>query len=389
MESLNIAFYSDTYLPAMDGVVNSIINTRKELERRGHNVYLFVSGDSRTRKTTRNDKNIFIIPGAKFNKYPQYNIAFFPFSAYFKYKDLKINLIHAHTPMLVGMYALMLSRMNKQPIVGSFHTLFTEKDVINEYVNSQVLKKYALKYSWKYARYFYNRCNATIAPTLTIKDLLEKKRIRNVSVVPNGIDTKRFNPKVDGSEIRGKLAGNKKVILYVGRLSKEKHVEVLLRAMKLLDDNYMLIIGGTGPSMQHYMSLSARLNLSSKVRFVGFIKDELLPQYYAAADVVCLPSTFETQGMVVLEAMAVGKPVIGANKLALKEIIKNGKNGEKFEPGDYTGCARKIEKVINNMDSYKETISTAKNYSVENATEMLINLYKEILNNYNNNAYQL
>ena len=383
METLNIAFYSDTYLPAVDGVVTSIINTRNELERRGHNVYLFVSGSKDTRAAAKKDSRIFVAPSAKFNKYPQYNIALFPFMTYFKFKNMDIDVIHAHTPFTMGFYGLLLSRLNKLPIAGSFHTMFTEKEVINEYMpNSSFMKRYALRYSWGYARYFYKRCNYTIAPTRTVSSILKKRRINNSVIVPNGIDLEKFNKNVDGRKLRDKLVeGNKKLVLYVGRLSKEKHLEVLIRAIKQLDDGYVLVVGGTGPLMRRYMDLSARLGLSGKVKFVGFIDDDTLPNYYAAADVVCLPSTFETQGIVLLESMATGTPVVGANKLALQEIIKNGKNGEKFEPGNVTDCGRKIEKVINNVDAYKETVSTAKEYSIKKVADRLIDLYKELSNN--------
>ncbi|MGC8669729.1 MAG: glycosyltransferase [Candidatus Micrarchaeia archaeon] len=383
MENLNIAFYSDTYLPAVDGVVTSIINTRKELEKRGHNVYLFVSGNKHTRKAVKKDGHIFVAPSTKFSSYPQYNIAIFPFINYFKFRRLDIDIMHAHTPFTMGMYALLLSRMNKIPIVGSFHTLFTSKEVIDEYMpKAALLRKYTHRYSWMYARYFYNKCNRTIAPTQTIMDLLKREHIFNSIVIPNGIDLKRFNKNVDGSKVREKIAkGNKKVVLYIGRLSKEKHLEVLIKAIKRLDDDYVLAIGGTGPSMPYYIDLVRKLNLSKKVKFMGFVPEDLLPNYYAAADVVCLPSTFETQGIVTLEAMATGTPVVGANKLALEEIIRNGKNGEKFKPGSFTDCARKIEKVINNIGTYKETVSTAKEYSIEKVVDKLIDLYKTTINN--------
>ncbi|MGC9190974.1 MAG: glycosyltransferase [Candidatus Micrarchaeia archaeon] len=384
METLNIAFYSDTYLPAVDGVVTSITSMRSELERRGHNVYLFVSGNEHTKRLVSKDPGIFVVPSAKFKKYPQYNIALFPFITYFKFKKIKPDILHTHTPFSMGAYALLLGKLNRMPVVGSFHTLFTEKSVINEYFPaSPILKRYAVKYSWKYARYFYNRCDKTIVPSEAIKALVSRKGIRNAVTIPNGIDTKRFNPGVDGSAIREHLLGHskKKIVFYVGRLSKEKHLDVLIKAIKRLDSDYMLVVGGTGPAMDYYKNLVGRLNMHDRVKFVGFIDDKLLPKYYKAADLLCLPSTFETQGIVSLEAMAVGKPVVGADYLALHEMIKNGKNGEKFKPGDAVSCASKIEKVINNIDAYKETVSTAKMYSVENIASKLIDLYKEMLNN--------
>ena len=103
-----------------------------------------------------------------------------------------------------------------------------------------------------------------------------------------------------------------------------------------------------------------RYHLNEKFNFTGFIGNSMLPEYYAAADAFCIPSKFETQGIAPIEAMACGKPVIGADYLALKELIINGKNGEKFSPDDHRNCARKIRKVINNTESYKAMSDTAK-----------------------------
>jgi 1,2-diacylglycerol 3-alpha-glucosyltransferase len=136
---------------------------------------------------------------------------------------------------------------------------------------------------------------------------------------------------------------------------------------------------GTGPAYDHYRAMVRKHGLSHKVMFTGFIPNKDLPQYYAASDAFCIPSKFETQGMVALEAMACGKPVIGADFLALKDLIVNGKNGEKFRANDYYDCARKIRKVINNTAYYKDMSKTAKLYSLESTTDRLLDAYKKIL----------
>ncbi|HVC58452.1 MAG TPA: glycosyltransferase [Candidatus Acidoferrales bacterium] len=388
-ESMNIAFYTDTFLPAVDGVVTSIINFRNELERRGHTVYLFASGDSRTKAMTRGDKDVFVVRGTKFKKYPQYNLALFPFISPLKTRNLQIDIAHAHTPFTMGAYSLVYSRLNRIPNVGSFHTLFTSKSVIKEYTTrNRMVTKVLQKYSWPYAKFFYGKCDSVIAPSGSIKDLLVKKGIGNVSIVPNSVDTKRFNPKVSGTKIRSRVMRNErnKLVLYAGRLSKEKKLDVLIKAARRLKDSDIeFIIGGTGPAESYYRGLVARYNLQSKVRFVGFIDPELLPNFYAAADLFCIPSTFETQGIVSLEAMATGKPVVGADYLALGEMIKNGKNGEKFRPGDSRACASKISKVINNMSSYKSMLETARSYSVERTTDQLLDVYKKTIDEHREN----
>ncbi len=333
-ESLKIAFYTDTFLPAVDGVVVSVLNFRKELERRGHEVYIFASGNEKTKQMVKGDSRITVINGITFKKYPQYSLALFPIVSAFKTRNIKMDINHAHTPFMMGVHALTISKFDRKPLVGSFHTLFTNSSVIKEYtIDSKLVRKTLLKYSWKYAKFFYDSCDATAAPSDAIKRMLWRKDIRNVDVVPNGIDLKRFNPKVDGSKARANLMKNKKskLVLYVGRLSKEKRIETLIRSAALLkNDDIQFVLAGTGPASDHYVRMVDRLKLNETVRFAGFVDNKDLPKYYAACDAFCIPSTFETQGVVSLEAMACGKPVIGADYLALSDLIKNGRNGEKF-----------------------------------------------------------
>lgn len=381
---LNIAFYTDSFLPAIDGVVTSTLNFREELMRRGHNVYLFASGNEKTAQFAKREKNVFVLRGVKFSRYPQYNIAFFPFMASLKVRGVDMDIAHAQTPFTVGAYALLTARLNRTPVVGSFHTLFTDKAVIDEYTTSNhMLRKMLLKYSWQYAKFFYNSCNSVIAPSGTIENILRRRSIHNVNVVPNSVDLKRFNPKVDGSKLRRKLLKGRrgKVVTYVGRLSREKKLETLFKAARLLrKKDITFIICGTGPAADYYMSMAARMGLSDSVKFTGFVENRDLPEYYAAGDAFCIPSMFETQGIVSLEAMASGKPVIGADYLALKELISNGRNGEKFKPMDGRDCARKIEKVLYNIDAYKEMYDTAKEYSIEKTTDKLLAVYKSTMN---------
>ncbi|HUC38750.1 MAG TPA: glycosyltransferase [Candidatus Acidoferrum sp.] len=381
-ESLRIAFYTDTYLPAVDGVVTSILNTKRELERRGHEVYIFTSGESMSKPLTEIEHNVYAVHGVKFNRYPQYRLAIFPFLASVKLNEIKPDIIHAHTPFMMGLSGLSMAKINRLPMVGTFHTFFTDKSVLAEYGGGKAVEKVMIRAAWPYARFFFKKCNRVIAPSLTTANVLQRHGINNTIVVPNGVDTRRFNPDVQSSRIRKSITKSKrdKVVLYVGRMSKEKRVDVLIRAAaRLKGHGIKFVFAGTGPAAHRYQHLAARLGLRDTARFVGFVPDKDLPKYYAAADVFCTPSTFETQGIVAIEAMAAGTPVVGANSRELREVVKNGRNGEKFRAGDAGDCARKIEKVINNQSAYKEMVKTAERYSIKNVTDTLLNVYKEII----------
>jgi 1,2-diacylglycerol 3-alpha-glucosyltransferase len=383
--SLKIAFYTDAFLPAVDGVVISILNFRKELQRRGHEVHIFAGGNAHSREMAKGYKNVHIIQGVKFKKYPQYHLAFLPFYPSLEVMRTRFDINHAQTPFMIGTQGLIRSKLNKTPLVGTFHTMVTDPSTIREYTfDNKMLQRFIIRYSWNYMRLFYNNCNEVIAPSMTIKSLLDRNGIPNADIVPNSVDLERFNTKVDGSALRSRLGfkDRDRIVLYTGRVSKEKRIETMIRAARLIkDDKVKFLVVGTGPAYDHYKTMVRKNGLGHKFTFTGFIPNKDLPQYYAAADAFCIPSKFETQGMVALEAMACGKPVIGADFLALKELIVNGKNGEKFRADDHYDCARKIRKVINNTASYKTMSSTAKLYSLENTTDKLLDAYGKILDN--------
>ncbi len=387
MESLKIAFYTDSYLPAVDGVVTSILNSKAELERRGHTVYIFASARSKDAKRLQR-RRVFMFQGTKFKPYPQYSVALFPNNSVFKLNEIKADLVHAHTPLVMGVSGLIGAKLLNKPIVSSFHTMVTNKPIVDAYYpKNKHLKKFAATYMMKYMKFFYNSSDVVIAPTQTVASILKRYGIHDVSVVPNSIDTKVMNPRVNGSSIRDRLGlrDRDRVVIYLGRLSREKKLEVLMHAAKILmarDRSVKLVIAGTGPLEQHYRDMAGHLGIAERTSFMGFVATEDLPKVYAMADVLCLPSTFETQGIVLIEAMAVGTPVVGADYLAIREMIKPGRNGEKFRPGDYTDCAKKIEKVLNNTEHYRNSaIKTAEEFSKEKVADRLLEVYDLILSN--------
>lgn len=388
---LNIFYYTDTFLPAVDGAVTSMLGFKKELESRGHKVVIVASGNRKTKSLVKNDGSIIIVPSVKFKRYPQYNFALMPFMAASKIGVYDADIVHMQTPFTVGAYGLLVSKMGKIPSVGSFHTLFTKSNVIKEYgVTNPLARKLFIRYAWQYARFFYNGCNRVVAPSNSIRTLLSKKNIKKVDVVPNGVDTKRFNPKVKAEELKNILTGDEdsKLVLHMGRVSKEKNIITMLKAAEILhrkNKKVKFVIAGTGPALDYYIRYVHKKGLEGTVKFTGFVNDSELPKYYAAADLLCMPSTFETQGIVSLEAMATGKPVVGADYLALKELIVDGKNGEKFKPMNYSDCAAKIEKVINNLPYYKDCTKTAREYSITKVTDRLLKTYLTVLESPNNN----
>jgi glycosyltransferase involved in cell wall biosynthesis len=231
--------------------------------------------------------------------------------------------------------------------------------------------------TWEFCRTFYNRHRKLIAPSKTLKKILQGHGIRKpIETIPNGIDTNFFRP-FDKTVARKKLGINgEKIFLSLGRLGHEKRIDVVIRSFENLDAK--LIIVGRGPAEKRLKKLTGKLGLQNKVTFKGFVPEKLKPLYYSAADALVIASEFETQGLVVVEAMACGTPVIGANSGAVPEMIQDGKNGYIFGPRDVEELTEKIGMFEPSKRMEENAIQTSKSYSIEKCVAELEKFYRSL-----------
>lgn len=378
---MKIAYFTETYLPNTDGVVTSILSFRKELEERGHEVYIFCSGSRKAKKENR-DSKVFYHLSTPFRPYPDYKIAIFPFYSIEMARRLEIDLLHTHGMATMGLSAASASFFLGLPLVGTFHTFLSE--AVHLIADRKATRKFAQQRAWKYLRWYYRKCDVIIAPTDTTRKILVEHGFKDVKVIPSGVDIERFRPDLDGSAVRRELGlENAQIVLHVGRVSKEKNLEVLIAAAPIIlgeaPEVRFVIVGG-GPAEQFYREQVRKQGLQNYFKFTGRVEDEKLPLCYAASDALVFPSKFETQGLVSLEAMASGKPVAGANYLAIGEIVKDGYNGFLFNPDDPLACANAVMSALAKRKALAENcLETAEAYSVKRCTDKLVALYKEVL----------
>lgn len=241
------------------------------------------------------------------------------------------------------------------------------------------------RFTWRYLEWYYKQCNAVVAPSVVIKEMLEERGLTGIYVIPTGIDTKRFNPDNDGSAIKKEWGMEKnKVVLNVGRLVLEKNLDVLIKSSLIVLEEFSdvrFVIVGEGPAFSYYKKLVGKTGVEKWFHFVNeIVPPERIPLVYAAADVFVIPSKFETQGIVVQEAMASGKPVVGADYLALKEIIREDYNGYKFNPDDPEECAEKIIKALKKGKEMRENArKSAEEFSIENCATSMVKLYEKMI----------
>ncbi len=383
---MKIAFYTDTYLPNTDGVVSQIIASKKELEKRKHTVHIFTTGAKKD-KHANHDKTVTYYEGVKFPLYPEYKLALFPYSSAIEAKKLGIELVHCHALATMGLASIFTAKTLGLPLVGTFHTMIP---LTTHYITANKKAQEMLSTAaWKAIKTFYIPFDAVTAPSHAIAKLLEENGVQTVTVISNGINTAKFNPKISGSKTREKLGVKKdeKLFLFVGRITEEKNIGVVIRAFAKLQSqhsNVKLVVIGNGPAFKQIQHLVKKLKLEKRVILTGQIPHSEIPVYYAACDWQVTASTFETQGLGILEGMACGKPCIGANSLAIPETIKNNYNGFLFEPFSVKQCSEKMTVAIKmNKSKYaalcRNAANTGKKHSIQNTVAKWEKLYNSLL----------
>ncbi|MDD1773862.1 MAG: glycosyltransferase [Methanomassiliicoccales archaeon] len=374
---MRIAMFTDTYLPTRDGVVTSILSTRQRLEELGHEVFMFApEPDSDADK----EKGVYYFRAVSFDKYPGYRVAMFPTNKCEILEDLDVDVIHTHGLLAMALRSMFAGRVLRKPVVVSFHTMVTEAS--KYYVRMALPDPILNRLFWIYLRQLLERADAVVVPSEAIKTELSQYApdMKKIEVIPTGVDCSLFSPEVDGTMVRRRHGLDKeKVILNVGRIAWEKNLDLILKGFSVLksrDDDVRLMIVGEGPAKDHCMRLAAELGIADKTTFTGFVPDAELPQYYAASDAFVMASKFETQGIVVLEAMASGKPVAGINFRAVAEIIRNGENGFLFDENPES-CASAMEVALNCTDEVRNAARRrAKEYSMSDGAGRLVKVYE-------------
>lgn len=371
---MKIAMFVDSFHPTVDGAVVAMEIAAGGLEKRGHEVIVLAPEVNPIPVTAR---PVHYLPSIEFKSYPGYRVVISPSDMLEHLRGERVDIIHSHGIASMAILSLTAARALKLPHVLTFHTMANE--AVKYYspigINPEIMQKMV----WIYLRNLLKRPEIVIAPSAPIKEELEMNavRMKSCEVVPTGVDCKRFSPERYDRRFLDKygLAG-KRVLLHVGRLSPEKRFDIVLKAVAELEPKepeLRLLVVGKGPSADEYKRMAKDLGIKDKVVFAGFLPDEELPIAYASCEALVIASTFETQGLVVLEALASGTPVAGIRYRAIPEFVHEGKNGCLFEPDT---CADAIHRCLRRSDSMMlDAVASAREYSVEACTAKLEKAY--------------
>jgi glycosyltransferase involved in cell wall biosynthesis len=270
------------------------------------------------------------------------------------------DVVHVATPGPVGLCGLAAAKALSIPVVGSYHTEFGLQALR---LTQDVLVSEALD---RFVEWFYRQCTLVLGPTSAVASALEQKGMEGrTSVWGRGVDGSLFTPARRDAALRARLLGHAELIaLYVGRVSSDKRVQVLLDAAALLDARVQVVVAGEGPGRA---LLEARA--PANVSFVGELHEEELATLYASADLFCFPSTTDTFGQVILEAAAAGLPVVAAAAGGALELVVHGETGLLVRPDDPVALAGAIESLAAQPHRRAVLAATARTQALEHTWE--------------------
>lgn len=376
---LRIAIFSDSALPILNGVSVSIDALVKELRERGHSVHLFTSAFHRYRDRDPNTHRFLAIETPWTRGYPLALPPFYPWLHEFRAHHFDV--VHTHTPFTVGFVGLRWAQSHGLPVVSTYHTLY---DKYTHYVPyfPKAFTRYKIA---KHTNYYYNAVDHAITPSEFAKDWLVRHSIKTpVEVIPTGVPV----PKpLDRATVRQELgiSPSHKVLLYAGRIAREKNMERLLKAASLAmrqDPRVRFWIVGDGPSRGDCTRTVRELGIGDRVHFVGFVPRAKLDPYYAAADLFLFGSTTETQGLVVAEAMTYGLPTVIVRGGGASDAVVPGKTG--FVVGDHPlEFAGALMRLLTEEDLYAEfsasAATVARSYTVPAMADRVLGVYRNVM----------
>lgn len=366
---MRIAIFTETFLPATDGVVTRLRYTVEEFGRLGDEVLVFAPALGGPDNYA--GAEIYRVPGVRFPHYPQIRLSPPHPGVARALKQFRPDVVHAVNPIVLGLGGVYLARRYKMPLVCSYHTN------VATYARYYRLGLF-VNFARNATRFVHNLAQVNLCTSMTTKEYLLEEGIKRVRVWPQGVDARRFGPAHASPEWRERLTGgypDERLLIYVGRLAPEKHIEKLKAVFEI--PGCRLAIVGDGPARNELEGEFA----GTPTVFTGILKGDDLAHAYATGDIFLFPSTTETLGMAMIEALASGLPVVAARSGASHEVVDEGETGLLYEPGsvdDLVSIVLRLhddEDLRRNMGGNART--AAEQRSWERSTQALRACYEE------------
>ena len=335
---MKIAFFTETFLPKVDGIVTRLTKTVEHLVAGGDEVLVFCPEGA---PDVYMGARVVGVPAMPLPLYPELKLAL-PRPAVAEALDrFRPDLVHVVNPAVLGLGGIWLAKTKGYPLVASYHTHLPK---YLEHYGMGMLEPLL----WELLKAAHNQARLNLCTTTAMVQELREKGIQHTDLWQRGVDTDLFRPEHRNAAMRSRLLGGHtdsgNLLLYIGRLSAEKQIERIRPVLEALPNTRLALVGD-GPHRQqleaHFSGLPAT--------FVGYLAGQELASAYASGDAFVFPSSTETLGLVLLEAMAAGCPVVGANRGGIPDIVCDGENGCLYEPDGTDGGAASLTAAVQRL----------------------------------------
>ncbi len=374
---MKIALFTETFLPKVDGIVTRLTKTIQHLVAAGDEVLVFCPEGA---PASYLGARVVGVPALPLPLYPELKLALPRPSVSEALEAFGPDLVHVVNPAVLGLGGIWLAKTRSIPLVASYHTHLPK-----------YLEHYGLgmlePVLWELLKAAHNQAQLNLCTSTAMVAELSERGIQHTALWQRGVDTELFRPELRSHSMRERLLGGRsdtdQLLLYIGRLSAEKQIERIRPVLDALPGARLALVGD-GPYRQQLETLFA----GSATTFVGYLAGEELASAYASADAFLFPSSTETLGLVLLEAMAAGCPVVGANRGGIPDIVTDGENGCLYEPEGGDGGAGSLTAATLRLlgdGSQRQQLrqnarQEAERWGWVGATEQLRGYYRQVLN---------
>lgn len=374
---MRVGFFTEVYHPIVNGIVASIDGLACGLRALGHEVYCFAP---RVPGYEERDEPVFRMPSLPLPAQTPYRLTLPLVSRRNRHAIInRLDILHAHSPFVTGWMAVRYARRLRIPLIYTYHTQ------LEEYAHYIPFELHATRRAASsLTRGFANLADAVIVPTDSMREhLLDLGVTVRVEVIPSGIDLAHFSSGTRSAQLRSSLGvrDGERMLLFVSRLAREKNVELLLDALRSATAPVRLVIAGDGPERAALEARAVEYRIADRIRFLGPVERGDLPDLYASADAFVFPSVTETQGLVLVEALAAGAMVIAADAPPVREVL--GGAGRLVEP-TARAFAQAFEQVPPSPDAAQtaKACAAAGRYGIERQAHCVADLYEDLTRTY-------
>lgn len=381
---MRIGVFSESFHPVQNGVTTSVLTLVNGLRGHGHRVRVFAPAHQEQREP---ELNVLRFPSfvTAFNRQYPVAVPFFPRLALAThFSGLRFDVVHTHTPFVLGLTGANLAISRRIPLVTTFHTLYSEYahyvPLVPDMVTQNLIDHYL---PW-----YYNRCTEVICPSEVAANALRALGVeRPIVIIPTGVPLPRPEA-IDANaraETRAALGFDARtpLLAYAGRLAPEKNIgwllETFVTILARVPAARLLLIGG-GPHQELLKAEALALGIADSVRFLGPTPRRQIDALYAVADVFCFPSPSETQGLVVGEARAAGAPCVVVDAGGAPETVVEDEDGYRTPVGDRDAFAARVVAILADPELrgrlHANALQNARRYTPENMVRQVIEVYE-------------